>query len=181
MLPLQDLIAKFFSIGTVQDARNLLRRIQEVESFNLYVRRNIWLVILATVVIVITGFACLLGIFTLLPDLHWIFVLPLLVLLPIFLGGSLFVETFVFVSWIEGRCLALELGNRHKPAPGPLAIWLQKKFRLDMSPFPPVPWILATVFLFVPLAMLWHVWSAAALAVIVLAIAMPILYARFDR
>ena len=172
---------KFFLFGTFQDARDLLRRLQEVDAFNLYVRRNMWLVMFAAAVIVLTGFACLLGVFTLLPDMHWVFVLPLLALLPVFLGGSLFVQTFVFFSWIEGRSLALALGNRHKPAPGPIAIWLQKTFNLDMSPFPQVPWILTTVFLFVPLAMLAYIWPAVGLTVIALAIAMPIIYARFDR
>lgn len=172
---------KVFLIDNIQDARSLLRRLQDVDSFGLYVRRNTWLVILSALVIVITSFACLLGIFTLLPDMHWVFVLPLLALLPLFLGGSLFVQAFVFFSWMEGRALARALGNRHKSAPGPIAAWLQQKFRLDMSPFPAVPWILAAIFLFVPLAMLWHVWSAAAMAVIGIAIALPIFYARFDR
>ena len=172
---------KLFLIDNIQDARSLLRRLQEVDSFGLYVRRNIWLVFLAALVIVITSFACLLGIFTLLPDMHWFFVLPLLALLPLFLGGSLFVQSFVFFSWMEGRSLARALGNRHKSAPGLISKWLQEKLSLDMSPFPAVPWILAIVFLLLPLAMLWHVWSAAALTVILIAIALPIFYARFDR
>jgi hypothetical protein len=113
--------------------------------------------------------------------MHWFFVLPLLVLLPVFLAGSLFVQMFVFFSWIEGRSLARVLRGRRKLARGPIARWLLRKFGLDMSPFPPVPWILAIVFLFVPLALLWHVWSLAALLVIALDVSAPALYASFDR
>jgi len=50
-----------------------------------------------------------------------------------------------------------------------------------MGKLPPVPWILATVVLFAPLAMLAYFALNVALVLIVLALLMPILYARFDR
>ncbi len=121
MLAVQTRIVKFFVTDTAADARNLFQRLQEVDSLRSYVRRNRWLVTLESLVIVLTSFASLLGIFTLLPELHWFFVLPLIVLLPVFLGGSLFVQAFVFFSWLEGRSLARVLGRRGKQAPGPLA------------------------------------------------------------
>jgi hypothetical protein len=181
MLAVQSRIAKFCVTGPAEDARDLFRRLQEVASLKLYVRRNIWLVIPVCAVILLTSFACLLGIFTLLPELHWFFVLPLLVLLPVFLGGSLFVQAFVFFSWIEGRSLARVLGRRRKLVRGPVAQWFVRKLRLDMSPFPPVPWFLALVFLFLPLALLLHILPLAAMVVIGLVIAMPVFYAFFDR
>jgi uncharacterized RDD family membrane protein YckC len=46
---------------------------------------------------------------------------------------------------------------------------------------PPVPWILAAVVLFAPLVMLAYVELTAVLVLIVIAVLMPILYARFDR
>ena len=49
-----------------------------------------------------------------------------------------------------------------------------------MGPFPPVPWILAALVLFVPLALLAAAWLSAALSVILLGILMPVLYAKFD-
>lgn len=180
MHPTQSRIVKFFVAGPAGDAKRLLYRFREVDSLSLYIGRNKWLVTCAVLVILLTSLASLLGMFTLLPDMHWFFVLPLLVLLPIFLAGSLFVQMFVFFSWIEGRSLARVLGRRRKPR-GPVAKWLLRKFGLDMSPFPPVPWILAVVFLFLPLGLLSHVWPLAALGVIMLGVAMPILYARFDR
>ena len=180
MDPIQSRFVKFFLTGPVGDANRLLYRFREVDSLSFYVRRNKWLVTLAILVILLTSLASLLGIFSLLPDMHWFFVLPLLVLLPVFLAGSLFVQMFVFFSWIEGRSLARVVRRRRKPL-GPVAKWLLRKLGLDMSPFPPVPWILAVVFLFLPLGLLLHVWPLAALVVVMLAVTMPILYARFDR
>lgn len=55
-----------------------------------------------------------------------------------------------------------------------------KKFGLDLGPFPPVPWLLAVLFLLVPLAMLAAAWLSAAVAVILLGILLPLLYAKFD-
>ena len=180
MDPIQSRFVKFFLTGPAGDAKRLLYRFREVDSLSLYVRRNKWLVTFAILVILLTSLASLLGIFSLLPDMHWFFVLPLLVLLPVFLAGSLFVQMFVFFSWIEGRSLARVVRRRREPR-GPVAKWLLRKLGLDMSPFPPVPWILAVVFLFLPLGLLLHVWPLAALAVILLGGAMPVLYARFDR
>ena len=180
MDPIQSRFVKFFLTGPAGDAKRLLYRFREVDSLSFYVRRNKWLVTLAILVILLTSLASLLGIFSLLPDMHWFFVLPLLVLLPVFLAGSLFVQMFVFFSWIEGRSLARVVRRRRKPR-GPVAKWLLRKLGLDMSPFPPVPWILAVVFLFLPLGLLLHVWPLAALIVIMLGLTMPILYARFDR
>ena len=181
MDPIQSRFVKFFLTGPAGDAKRLLYRFREVDSLSFYVRRNKWLVTLAILVILLTSLASLLGIFSLLPDMHWFFVLPLLVLLPIFLAGSLFVQMFVFFSWIEGRSLARVVRRGRKLPRGPVAKWLLRKIGLDMSPFPPVPWMLAVVFLFLPLGLLLHVWPLAALVVIMLGVAMPILYARFDR
>jgi hypothetical protein len=181
MLAVQSRIVKFIAAGPAGDARRLLFRLREVDSLNFYVRRNKWLVTCSVLVILLTSLACLLGIFTLLPDLHWFFVLPLLVLLPIFLAGSLFVQTFVFFSWIEGRSLARVLGHRRKVRRGPVAKWLWRKLRLDMSPRPPIPWLLTAVFLFLPLGLLLHVWPLAASVVIALEFGVPIVYAYLDR
>jgi hypothetical protein len=180
MDPIQSRFVTFFLTGPAGDAKRLLYRFREVDSLSFYVRRNKWLVTFAILVILLTSLASLLGIFSLLPDMHWFFVLPLLVLLPVFLAGSLFVQMFVFFSWIEGRSLARLLRRRKLPK-GPIARWLLRKTGLDMSPFPPAPWMLAVVFLFLPLGLLLHVWPVAAVVVIAPAVAMPILYARLDR
>jgi hypothetical protein len=89
---------------------------------------------------------------------------------------------YVFFYWLENRALAQALGHRPKKATqGVLAAWLLKKLGVDMGTPPPVPWILAAVVLFAPLVMLAYVDLPAVLVLIVVAILMPILFARFDR
>jgi hypothetical protein len=112
---------------------------------------------------------------------HGLLTLLALVLAPVILIGSLFVQMYVFFYWLENRALALALGHHAKPAQGMLAAWLSRKLGADMGTSPPVPWILATVVLCAPLVMLALFALNVALVLIVLAILMPILYARFDR
>ena len=181
MLSYQEHVAKYLLFDTFGSAQELLRRARDVEAFNFYLRQNKWLVVSAMLIIFLSSAACAMGILTLLTEMHWVFVLPLLVLLPIVLGGSLFVQVYVFFSWIEGRSLARVLGNRHRPTPGPVATWLQNKLRLDMSPFPPVPWVWAIMFVFAPLVLLANSWMAAAWAVVGLVFMMSVFYARFER
>jgi len=120
------------------------------------------------------------GVVVFLADRHSLLALLGILLLPVVLAGSFLVLAYVFFSWIEGRALARELGHRHGPPPGPSALWLSKKFGLDIGPFPPVPWLLAALVLFVPLALLAAAWWSAALTVILVGILMPVLYAKFD-
>ena len=100
--------------------------------------------------------------------------------MPIALVGSLFVMAYVFFSWIEGRALIRELGNRRRRAQGAAAVWLWNTFGLDMGPRPPVPWSLAVCVLFVPLALLAAAWLSAAVVVILLGILMPFLFAKLE-
>jgi hypothetical protein len=61
-----------------------------------------------------------------------------------------------------------------------VASWLLEKFGLDLGPFPPMPWILAMLVVFLPLALLAAAWLSAAAAVVLLGLLMPVFYAKFD-
>ena len=171
---------RFLPLRTLMDAQELARRFREVEGIRLYVRERQALVVAATLVIVFMSIACAVGVVVFLADRHSLLALLGILLLPVALAGSFFVLAYVFFSWVEGRVLARELRHRHRPPPGASALWLSKKFGLDMSPFPPVPWLLAVLVLFVPLALLATAWLSAAVTVILLGILMPVLYAKFD-
>jgi len=93
---------------------------------------------------------------------------------------SLFVLFFVFFSWIEGRALAQALGHRAGPPPGPIARWLRKKLRADLGAMPPVPWLPAALLVFLPFALLLAGAPLAGIAMLLIAVAMPIVYARLD-
>ena len=179
--PAQHWIVQYLPIETLKQARNLADRFQAGDGFRLYVLDRMGLVIPAVLVILVISVSCAVGIVVFLANAHPLLALPAILLVPVVLFGSLFVQLYVFFAWLEGRALARALGRRRKLAPGALATWFLKKFGLDMGPFPPVPWILSAVVLFAPLTMLAFFSLGIALLVIVLAIMMPILYVRFER
>ena len=180
--PVQDWIVRLLPLQTLSDAQDLAIRYKTVEGLQLYVRERKRLVIPAVVLIVLISIACAAGVVVFLADAYSLLVLPALLLDPVILVASLFVQMYVFFYWLENRALAQALGHRPKKATqGVLAAWLLKKLGVDMGTPPPVPWILAAVVLFAPLVMLAYVDLPAVLVLIVVAILMPILFARFDR
>ena len=178
---LQTRLVRFLFTDALDDARALLQRFQQVESFNLYVHERMPGVLVAMLIMFLISIGCVMGIVTLLPDMHWALVLPILLLLPVVLAGSLLVQVYVFLSWIEGRSMERALGSRRKAPRGPVAAWIQQKCGLDFGPFPSVPWLLAAIFLVVPLLLLASSWFPAAAAFIALGIVMPTVYALLDR
>ena len=167
-------------LRTLKKTQELAQRFREVEGIRLYVRDRMGRVVLATLVLAFISIACAVGVVAFLADRHSLLTLLGILLLPISLVASFLVLAYVFFSWIEGRALARQLGHRHRPRPGEFALWLSKKYGLDMGPAPPVPWLLATIALFGPLALLATAWWSAALVAIALGIAMPFVYAKFD-
>ena len=178
---LQNPVVRLLFTDTLDDARALLRRFQDVNSFNAYVHERMPLVLIAMLIMFLISIGCVMGIVTLLPDMHWVFVLPMLLLLPIVLAGSFFIQVYVFFSWLEGRSMERALAPRHKAPRGVLASWIRTKLNLDLGPFPSVPWLPAAILFIAPLLMLAYSWRNAAMGFIVLAILMPIAYALLDR
>ena len=178
--PLRRWIVRFLPLQTLKDAQELVRRFREVDGIRLYVQERQGPVLAAALVIVFISIACAVGVVVFLADRHSLLALLGILLLPVALAGSFFVMAFVFLSWIEGRALARELGHRHRPQHAVAAASLSRKVGLYMGPVPPVPWLLAVMFLFVPLALLAVAWLSAALTVILLGCLMPVVYAKFD-
>jgi hypothetical protein len=173
-------VVRFLPLRTLKNAQDLARRFREVEGIRFYVQERLGMVVAATLVIALISLACAVGVVVFLADRHSLLALLGILLLPVVLAGSFFVLAYVFFSWIEGRALARELGHRHRPRPSVSALWFSRRFGLDMGPLPAVPWFLAALVLFVPLALLAAAWLSAALVVILLGILMPVLYAKFD-
>lgn len=178
---LQHWVIRHLLTDTLENAQALLKRLRDVESFNCYVHERMPGILAALLVMFLISIGCVMGIVTLLPDMHWMFVLPMLFVLPVVLVGSMFTEVYVFFSWIEGRSMEKALGSRRKAARGALGNWLQRKLRIDIGPFPPVPWFLTTLFLVLPLVMLAYTWLPAAAGFAALGILMPLVYAFLDR
>lgn len=171
---------RWIPIDTVREAFHLLQRFQEVEHYRYYVLDRLALVIPTVAIIFLVSIACALGIIALIADVHFLLVIPVIVLSTIILVGSLLVQLYVFFAWMEGRSLNLALGNRHRPVPGRFAIWLRQRLALDLSPVPPVPWIFVAIFLALPLTLLAFIWTSASLAIAAIGLVVPIIYARLD-
>ncbi|HUU74020.1 MAG TPA: hypothetical protein VMW70_15445 [Burkholderiales bacterium] len=174
-------LSRFFLLETLYDARELLDRYRHVESFNNYISERMFIIVPALLLQFLTGIGCVMGIVTLLPDMHWALILPILLSMPVILAGSVFVQIYVFFCWIEGRSMERALGAHRKARRGAFATWMQSKLHLDIGPPPRVPWVLAALFVLAPLLSLAHAWLPAAAVFIGLAIVMPFIYASVDR
>jgi hypothetical protein len=167
--PVQAAIAHFLPLEkTFKDAAKLAARFQQAEGFREYLRRRAAFVVPAVALFVLISVACAAAIVIHLADQHAMLALPGMVLAPFVLAGSFFVEAFVFFSWLEGRALAQALGR-------------QGKEPFDFGQMPSVPWVLAALFLLLPLLVLAAVSVTAALVLILLAVLIIAAIARFDR
>jgi len=168
-------------LGVLNDALNLLQRFQKSEGLRAYAQQRMQLVVPACALMLVTSLACALATVIFIGGTRPALVLLALVLMPVVLIGSLFVQGYVFASWLESRALTRALPHRAAPAHGWLAMQLTTRLGADMGSLPPVPWVMAALFLFLPLAMLVATAPMLATALIALNVLAPVLYARFDR
>ena len=165
----------------LKDALNLAQRYQQGELFRRYVTQRMWLVAPAALLIIATSLALAFGIVMFVGGTRPLTVLLALLLAPFVLAGSLFVQGYMFLSWLEGRSLALSLGHRVSKKRGKLTARIEKELNVNLGEMPPVPWALAAIFLLLPLVALVLAAPKLAFAVIVLHILAPIGFARLDR
>lgn len=165
----------------LKDAMNLAQRFQQGELFRKYVVERMWLVVPAAALMLATSLALAFGIVVYVGGTRPMTVLLALLIAPFVLAGSLFVQAYLFLSWLEGRALARSLGRRARKARGRAVAWIEGHLDADLGSLPPVPWLLAGIFLGLPLAILVLAAPKLAFAVIVLQLLAPLAYARLDR
>ena len=157
--------AKHVLLGVLEDGVDLANRVQGNRPFRTYLEERAWLVVPAAVLIVIASLACALGLVLFVGGTRPLLVLFSLVLAPFVLAGSVLVQAYVFVSWLEKRALAQALGHR-----------LPRRRSVMV-----VPSLLVALFVATPLAMLSSVAPTIGVTILVLLIAAPFAYARLDR
>lgn len=175
----QEKVAQYVLLGVVQDALNLVHRYQEGTGFRGYVKERMQLLLPVGGLMALTSVACAAAMVLYLGGTRSLLVLFALLLVPVVLFGSFFVQAYVFGSWLEARALAKALQRRPR-APGPIRARLLKA-KIDIGAMPPVPWVLAILFLGFPLAMLVSVAPLWAWTLVVLQIAAPFAFARLDQ
>jgi hypothetical protein len=172
-------LAHYLFLGVIDDALGLAQRYQDVPGFRGYVRSRMTAVTLIGALMVVTSVGCAAATVLFLGGTRPALVLLAILLVPVVLVGSLFVQAYVFGAWLENRALAQAL--HHSPRrPGPLASRLRKA-GIDLGTLPRVPWALAVLFLFLPLVMLTEVVPMLGFGLIALLVLTPFVYARLDR
>ena len=167
--PLQAAIAQHLALEkTFSEASKLVDGLRRAGAFRKYLARRAAFVVPAMALFFLVSIACAAALVILFAERHAMLALPGMVLAPFVLVGSFLVQAFVFLSWLEGRAITQALGRRAK-AP------------LDFGAMPSVPWVLAALFLGLPLAALAAVSLTSALVLILLGVAITVAIARFDR
>jgi hypothetical protein len=165
----------------LKDALNLAQRFQQGALFRKYVVERMWLVVPAALVILVTSLALAFGIVIYIGGTRPLTVLLSLLIAPFVLVGSLFVQAYLFLAWLEGRALAKSLGRRKRKARVRAVAWIERHLDADLGSLPPVPWLLAGILLALPLAILLLASPKLAIAVVVLQVLVPLAFARLDR
>jgi hypothetical protein len=177
---LQFRVLRYALLDPIDDARDILRRLQNNEAFRHYLRKRALRALPLVVGIVLTSLAsCAAAVFFSLRGTLLALVAMVLVA-PIVLIASFSVQAYVLLSWLEGRSLAKLQEHRRPRHRGPIGQWLVRSYRIDMGPLPQVPWIAALVFFLLPVAILTQVATQFAAGLAVFQIVAAIVYARRD-
>ena len=161
-------IAQTLLLDPLNDATSLYRRYQQAPGLRSYIQERMRLLVPIGALMVFVSLGCSAASVLYLGGTRPILVLLAMLFAPFVLLGSLFVQVYVFGSWLEGRALDRAL-HRRPPVK-----------QLDLGRMPSVPWVLAAFFLFAPLAMLISVVPALGILLIVLLIGTPVAFARLD-
>jgi hypothetical protein len=172
-------IAQSLLLDPLNHGMSLVRRFQEVRGFRSYVDERIKLLAPIAVLMTVTSLACAAATVMYIGGMQPILVLLSLLLAPVILAGSGFVQVYIYLSWLENRALARALRHPLHPG-GPIRAQLRKA-GIDLGTLPRVPWVLAIVFLFLPLSMLVAVVPRVGVALVLLHFLAPFVFARLDR
>lgn len=180
-VPAQHWMVRLIPVHTLSEALNLVHRFHEGKAFRLYVQNRLRIVVPAVLLMVAIAVASAAAFMVYATGISGWLVLPAILLMPVVLIGSLFVQTYVFFSWLENRAVSRTLGRGTKPPHGALAVWLSRNLGVDIGPAPAIPWLLVALFLVAPLVMMATFAAGLALAFLCFVLLLPIMYARLDR
>lgn len=165
----------------LEDAMGLARRYRDLDAFRDYVAARWKWVGPVCLLLAVAALACGAAPIALLVGTQPAAALAGLLLAPVVLAGSALVLLVVFFAWLEERSLARSLGRRARHAPGGLRHWIERRIGAELGRAPRVPWLLAALFVLLPLALLATVAPVSVAVLAVLLAAAPFAFARLDR
>jgi hypothetical protein len=164
----------------LRDARDLLQKFETNDVFREYVVNRIWLVIPVMLVFVLVSTVCAISVMFFTARLAAPPVPVLLRLLALLLGAAIWVggivgQTYVFLIWLEERA-----AQRNRAAQGiqsavPGGILAYLKYSRAMP-----PWILVTLCVVLPIAILAAYATLMAAVLVVLAVLAPVAFNKID-
>lgn len=162
-------------ITIVNDGFELVQRYQRGAAFRGYVKKHGVEILVAVLVLLAIALACTAATIVFVGGTRSWRVFLALIAAPLVLVGNASLLLYLFFSWVEGRAVTA-------PQPhGRLGAWVQAKLRVNLGAPPPMPWAPVAVFVGLPFLMLaWVSWPTA-LVLLLLATALPLLYARLDQ
>ena len=162
------------------EARNLIERYQKGEALRLYLQRRWPFLIPPLLLFLAFGVASSIALIEVIGTHSSLLAFLAVLLAPFILIGSLFVQVYVFFSWLEVRALEHMSAHRTRPAKGARAFSLSN-LRSRLGKPPPIPWIPAAVFVLAPFVLLVFASVKVAAVLLALAILTPILFSLLDR
>jgi hypothetical protein len=162
------------------ETQNLLQRFQQGGAFRTYLRQRQILVIPAVVIFLAFSVATAAGTVITLGGTRSFLVLVGMLLAPVVLLGSLFVQLFVFFQWLENRAIAQATHHAPQTAKDDLRQTLPGLWKV-IKAFPAVVLAIGAALLFGPLVLLWQLSGAIAILMLFLLLATPAAYAALDR
>lgn len=178
---LQHRILRTALLDPIGDALALLRRLQSNEMFQRYLRERSLYALPLVAGVAIAALALAGGAMAFIGRAGTLLALVTAIVFALsVLMGSVLVQAYVLLSWLEERSLAKLQEHRRARERGPAARWIAQRLRIDLGPPPRVPWIPALVLFVLPAAMLVSVAPAIAAGLAAFQLAAAIIYARRD-
>lgn len=162
------------------ETQNLLQRFQQGGAFRTYLKQRQIIVIPALVIFLAFSVATAAGTVITLGGTRSFLVLVGMLLAPVVLLGSLFVEVFVFFQWLENRAIAQATHHAAKTAQDELRQTFRGLWAV-VKGFPLAVQAIGALLLFGPLLLLWTLSGGVALLMLVLLLATPAAYSLIDR
>ncbi len=172
---------KLLRFKTPRNTKSFMERLRDGTALQDYISRRWALLAPVAFIMLLISIVCTTALFISMGKVHSLLMLLAIVVAPVILLGSAFVQLYAFLHWIEARIMMRALRSRAKTGTKVRTSWSKRKLGIDLGPFPPVPWVLATITLFFPLAVLVTIAWKAVLAIIVVAVLVPVAYALIDR
>ena len=175
-----EILSQLRPRSVLRDARDLAVKFQKDDVFRSYIAYRIWAVVPVILVFILVSTVCAIGImfgaagWVSPPVPLWFRGLALVLGAAVWIGGIL-AQVYLFLLWLEGRAARLNRSSRGMEVVIPGGFLAYLKYSRALA-----PWILATVCVALPLAILAVNAPIAALLLVSIAILAPLLFKKFD-